>query len=118
MKALSVILLAAILVCLLPCGVGCATNPPAHEVAAAQPRDGQPLACRLCYDETVKVLKTRWPKAQHQGGQYQLIKRHQCPDCGHDVEFYTQDGRPMIKCARCAPDGLPCDRCLPPKDAH
>ena len=117
MKTSSVTLLAAILAGLLTLQLGCATDRHGHEVGASQPADGKPVACRLCYDESVKILKSRWPKAVQQGKQYETIKRHQCPDCGQ-LEFYAQDGKPMIKCARCAPNGLPCDRCLPPNDKH
>ena len=51
------------------------------------------------------------------GGEYRTLtdRVHQCAECKTDVSFYTGNGVPKIKCAWCAPDGLACDMCAPPK---
>lgn len=116
MKRLSLLLTAVILATLAAWASGCANPSHSHPDGGVRPAEGQPLQCQLCYDETVRVVKShRWPKGATRGAKYVTIKKHQCPDCQTDVEFYAQDGKPMIKCARCAPEGLPCDQCLPPK---
>lgn len=82
-----------------------------HNVAPAE--RGHRLGCQLCYDEMVRVL-TGSPKHRR----YKTIMRHRCADCTTDVAFYVgDDGKLMIRCARCAPEGMPCDRCLPPEPA-
>lgn len=89
---------------------GCAQPEPkvVHRIAPAQ--EGYRLGCRLCYDETVRV-GTGSPKSRR----YKTLVRHRCAECMTDVVIYARDdGTPMIRCARCAPDGMPCDRCLPP----
>lgn len=75
----------------------------------------QQLRCRLCYDETRKVLKFVSKAPKSKGHRiYKKIKEHRCEECKIPVEFYEQDGVPMIRCERCAPEGLPCDLCRPP----
>ena len=69
------------------------------------------IGCRLCYDEMVRVL-AGGPKNRH----YKVVTRHQCPECMTDVIFYMgDDDRLMIRCAKRAPEGVPCDRCIPPQ---
>lgn len=71
---------------------------------------GHHLGCRLCYDEMVRVVRGP-PKYRRN----KFIKRHRCADCMTEVAFYADnDGRVTIRCARCAPEGKPCDQCLPP----
>lgn len=72
---------------------------------------GKPMQCRMCYDMTVRVL-TGPPKHKR----YEIVQNHQCPDCRSYVIIYTERGEMKIKCAHCAPDGIACDRCLPPGD--
>lgn len=114
MKYPSLLLTAVILATLAAWASGCTNPRHSHPDGGVRPAEGQPLQCQLCYDETVRVRKSyAHPKGATR--QYVTIKKHRCPDCQTDVEFYAQDGKTMIKCARCAPDGLPCDQCLPPK---
>lgn len=78
--------------------------------SVAPPESGHRLGCQLCYDETVRGL-TGSPKHRR----YKTIMRHRCAECTTDVAFHVDDdGKLMIRCARCAPEGMPCDRCLPP----
>lgn len=79
----------------------------------ANARDGHVMACQKCYDE-VKII------VQHSGKGAQLypsriIKKQVCPDCNTETMSYTQDGKTMFKCSKCAPQGIACGKCLPPK---
>lgn len=75
--------------------------------------DGNRLECQLCYDETIRML-TGPPKHKR----YKTILRHRC-ECRTDVTFYVgDDGKLMMRCSRCAPEGMPCDGCLPPAPAR
>lgn len=89
---------------------GCATpERRAHPVASQQA--GHRMQCRMCYDMAVRV-STGPPKHRR----YKVVQRHECPDCRANVVIYSQEGEMKIKCARCAPEGVPCDRCVPPDD--
>lgn len=82
-----------------------------HEVAV-QTADHR-MGCQKCYDEVRQVLTSHskgaaWPKAK-------VFKRHACPECRGDMTIYAEDGKPMIKCPKCAPQGIACDRCLAPE---
>lgn len=89
---------------------GC-SNPdrkPIH-VMAEQP-EGVTLSCQRCYDMAVRVL-TGPPKHRR----YKTVERHACPDCASEAVIYEgPGGKSMIRCKGCAPEGVPCDRCLPP----
>ncbi|MBA5868173.1 MAG: hypothetical protein GDA67_15880 [Nitrospira sp. CR1.3] len=75
--------------------------------------EGHRLGCRHCYDEMVRVLRGP-PKHRR----YKSIARHHCDECMTDASFYVgDDGKLMFRCARCTPEGMPCDRCLPPEPA-
>ncbi len=89
--------------------LGCKSNQ--HQVTSG--RTDYPMACQLCYDEARRVLS--YHRGGPRAGGYKTIKMHQCPDCRSEVTTYMQDGQPMIRCPRCAPEGVACDRCLPPK---
>ena len=94
----------------LACGIGgCAGEK--HVVLGS--RDGVSMQCRLCFDETVKVRKLH---RDQKSWRYRdvAIRKHQCPDCTGNVEYYFKEGKAMVRCARCAPAGVDCDRCLPP----
>jgi hypothetical protein len=90
--------------------VGCQSPQPKHRMTEAG--TGTKIACRMCYDEAVRVL-TGPPRHRR----YKTALKHKCPDCFSDVEVYEDGGTPMIKCARCAPDGVACNECLPPDGA-
>lgn len=71
------------------------------------------IVCKMCYDEA-KTIRQEYAKGA-QWSSNQVIKKHMCPDCQVEMTTYTQDGKPMIKCAKCAPEGMACDKCSPPK---
>lgn len=97
---------------LAPLLVGCeGSGGKRHEVTAAQ--SDQVLGCQKCYDETIQVRRMHGKGAPY--ARTQTITRHMCPDCKGDMKTYTEDGRLMIKCTQCAPEGAPCNRCLPPE---
>lgn len=68
------------------------------------------MTCQACYDE-VKMVRKNMVK----GTAYQVIRKHKCSACNAEAILYGQDGVPMFKCAGCTPDGVPCDKCLPPR---
>lgn len=71
-------------------------------------------ACRSCYDAAMKEVHL-W--GEYRGGGWRHIEYrrvHQCPECMTDVSIYEQDGRLRLACAKCAPEGVDCDKCLPP----
>ena len=75
--------------------------------------DGTVIVCKLCYDE---VYKVQHPSGSRWGGTVTSTHtRHVCPDCQTEMSISTENGVSMIKCARCAPEGMACDKCLPPK---
>ena len=91
---------------------GCQSTEPthSHEVVTTE---GTVITCQACYDQTVAVKESsakgsQWDKTQ-------IIKEHRCKDCDADVTVYTKDGRAMIKCGKCAPSGVACDVCRPPR---
>ncbi|TWT44492.1 hypothetical protein RAS1_09070 [Phycisphaerae bacterium RAS1] len=85
-----------------------------HEMVA--PADARPLNCQRCYDEVVRVRKhyVQGTKARRIGKRYVEITRHACPECRGDAIIYEQNEQLMLKCRECAPEGVACDRCLPP----
>jgi hypothetical protein len=98
---------------LAPLLVGCAgAGGTRHEMAAAQKAD-HVLGCQKCYDEIVRVRRSSAKGLQW--SRYETIRKHMCPDCKGNMKIYTEDGKLMVKCTKCAPEGLPCDRCVPPE---
>jgi hypothetical protein len=78
-----------------------------------EPRDGTAIVCKECYNEIYKVTHST---EYLRGATYQQSHtRHVCPDCKTEMSIYTEDGVTKVKCAKCAPEGLACDKCLPPK---
>lgn len=90
-------------------GIGGCTTPERRAHPVVSHPAGHPMQCRMCYDMAVRVLTG---PSRHK--RYQVVQRHQCPECRANVVIYTQEGEMKIKCARCAPEGVPCDRCVPP----
>ena len=83
--------------------------------------EGQQVICRSCYDRAVEVWTSSSDKYSGRFGYAPTLhvhQEHQCPDCRTTAVVYTEDGRWMISCTRCAPEGVPCDRCLPPAGAR
>lgn len=78
------------------------------------PRAGQTVVCSKCYDQIRKAQSTGGPL----GGlaTNRTITTHVCEDCKTEMSIYTENGVTKVKCAKCAPEGLACDKCLPPKD--
>ncbi len=77
----------------------------------AEPTSGTSMACRECYD-TVTEWRSMLPRP---GGAVHAIRTHHCTGCKTDMTLYDKDGVLMVKCPHCAPDGVACDRCLPPQ---
>jgi len=108
-------MLAGIVLFAVVLAAGCASVRSGHDQLRPPPGSGRTLACRLCYDETQRVFRFKSKVYKSRRSVYQTIKKHACPDCKTEAVFYSEDGRAYIKCAGCAPDGVPCDLCLPPK---
>jgi hypothetical protein len=78
-----------------------------------EPKDGTAIGCKECYDE---VYKTTHSTGSRWGTSYQQThSRHECASCKTEISIYSEDGVLKVKCAKCAPEGLACDKCLPPK---
>ena len=89
--------------------VGCQSD----KHTMVEPKPGTLVVCQECYDEVAKVRR----RAGHRGRAYtQNVSVHQCPQCQTEMSIYTENGVLMVKCAKCAPEGLACDKCLPPRD--
>ena len=88
---------------------GCESTSGQKMSMASSPGEHQ-MTCKACYDE-IKAVRQEAVK----GVRYQIIRKHMCPDCKTETTLYSQDGVRMFKCAGCAPDGVPCDKCRPPK---
>ena len=71
----------------------------------------QPMTCQACYDQAQLVRNNNV-----KGVSYRVIKKHMCKDCKTEVVLYAKDGKPMIMCSKCAPEGMCCDKCRPPKN--
>ena len=99
---------------------GCETDK--HTMIGA--RAGAKPVCRECY-ELATQYRQWYPSRFYTGsrfggspgGEYRTVtdRVHQCQECKTDVSFYTENGVQKIKCAKCAPEGLACDMCAPPK---
>lgn len=79
-----------------------------------EPKDGTVIVCKECYDEVYKMQHStgsRWGTTRTE-----THTRHDCPSCKSEMSIYTENGVTKVKCAKCAPEGLACDKCLPPKD--
>jgi hypothetical protein len=77
-----------------------------------EPAPGTTIVCRECYDEVAKV---RLMHVRTNRIETETFVTHRCEGCKAGMSIYGESGVLMVKCARCAPDGLPCDKCLPPE---
>ena len=99
-----------IAIALLAVWGGCATD---HRMRGAS--EPKMTVCRECYDEAVRVWDTnryvgaRWSHAPS----WRPRGENQCAYCKATMVVHTEDGRWTIQCPTCAPEGVPCDRCLP-----
>lgn len=88
-------------------GTGC--EQPEHRMA--QPKPDTKIMCQKCYD----VVSTERHRPPRSGTPWNVVIRtHQCTDCKNEMSIYRENGVLIVKCPQCAPQGLPCDRCLPP----
>lgn len=78
-----------------------------------KPQEGTVIACGQCYDQVYKVTHLINPRGMITSTDTHT--RHMCPSCKTEMSVYTEHGVTMVKCAKCAPEGLACDKCLPPK---
>ena len=79
-----------------------------------EPAAGTTIVCSMCYDE---IYTMRHSTGSRWGTTYEKTHtRHMCPGCKTEMSIYDENGVLMVKCAKCAPNGLACDKCLPPKD--
>lgn len=117
MRTNNVLYIVAALTATSVLGFGCSTaRGPATHVMDRQ-RAEHEIKCPACYDETVKVFRGVSKVYKSRRKIYTYEKKHMCPDCGVQVTLYTENGTPFIKCARCAPEGVPCKSCRPPPAA-
>ncbi|MFA6043723.1 MAG: hypothetical protein WC718_01955 [Phycisphaerales bacterium] len=78
-----------------------------------EPAPDSKVVCKECYNEIYKVTHST---EYLRGATYQEAHtRHVCPDCKTEMSIYTENGVTKLKCGKCAPESLACDKCLPPK---
>lgn len=98
------------------CG-GCASE---HRMRTGS-GEAKVTVCRECYDQAVSV----WTRSSTgYGGKIwrhvpseRVRVEHQCDSCKSTMVVHTDDGRWTLKCPTCAPEGIPCDKCMP-GDVH
>lgn len=73
----------------------------------------QETVCAKCHEKIVKARSTGGPRGFL--ARSRTVTTHMCEDCSSEMSIYTEEGVLMIQCARCAPVGIACDRCLPPE---
>ena len=96
-------------VAVVPLSSGCQSAGD-RKMSMASSSEEHPIACTACYDE-IKSVRQEAVK----GTRYELIRKHMCPDCKAETTVYAENGVMMFKCAKCAPDGVRCDKCVPAK---
>ena len=96
--------------------IGC-TSPRAANAHIIKPEGSHEIKCAACYDVVVKEFRGVSKVYKSRRKLYTFERRHMCPDCAVQVTMYTEDGIPFIKCAKCAPEGVPCANCVPPESA-
>jgi len=92
---------------LAACGLGACQSQ--HQMKSPSP--GEATVCARCYDEIVNARGTGGPLAGLRTNK--LISKHACEDCRTEMSIYTEKDVLMIRCAKCAPKGVACDRCVP-----
>jgi hypothetical protein len=85
-----------------------------HTMVETKPGGGTRVVCQECYDEVAKVRRRAGYRG-HGPAYTQNVSVHQCSQCRTEMAIYSENDVLMVKCARCAPEGLPCDKCLPPR---
>lgn len=91
---------------------GCASS---HKMRVGSETNAS--VCRECYDQAVKTWDhsvygyagRRWGYVPST----RVYVEHLCASCNSTMVVHTDDGHWTIKCPTCAPEGVPCDKCLP-----
>ncbi len=84
----------------LLCSAGCVGSPS----PACAPE------CAECRDLAVQHLQVH-RSGRHFLADSRLPRVHACSCCKVEVVFYEVDGKPMLKCPKCAPQGVACADC-------
>lgn len=113
-NAIIVILTVVVLVGML-WAFGCKNNTTSPPHATLDKPSGYEVKCQLCYDKIVRIRRPDFGKTGSNIPSYKSVTKHMCPECKGMSEIYSQDGEFLFKCDKCAPEGVPCDRCIPPK---
>ena len=66
--------------------------------------------CVECRDLAVQELKVHRTGRHFQSGS-RLPRVHACSCCKVEVSIYEVDGKPMLRCPKCAPEGVECAAC-------
>lgn len=66
--------------------------------------------CVECRDFAVQELKVH-RSGRHFQSETRLPRVHTCSCCKVEVTLYEQDGKPMLRCPKCAPEGVECAAC-------
>lgn len=106
-------LVAAIIIYTVTCvwATGCT---PSHTMGIHERTDqpaGHVLQCQKCYDQVVETVRK---VHRFKGRTRAVVKKHMCSDCNTEAVIYGENNTLMFQCARCVPEGVPCDLCRPP----
>jgi len=66
--------------------------------------------CAECRDLAVQELKVH-RTGRHFQSASRLPRVHTCSCCKVEVAIYEVDGEPMLRCPKCAPEGIECAAC-------
>jgi hypothetical protein len=69
----------------------------------------QEIYCKKCFEEVKKARKAHSKGSQWSSGQ--VVRQQACPDCQSEMTIEMVEGKLVMKCAKCAPDGVYCDQC-------
>ena len=94
---------------------GCSSGPRHTVTPPAAP--GEVTVCSKCYDEIVKAKGHGGPRGGPTAGlRTNLIVKHACEECKTEMSlYYDEQGELMVRCPKCAPEGVACDLCRPPE---
>lgn len=78
-----------------------------HAATASQPP--KVAVCKSCYDQIIRA------RASYRRGEMptRAVHKHMCPDCASELTLRDEAGVLTAHCARCAPEGVACDLCIP-----
>lgn len=66
--------------------------------------------CSECREVAVQELKVHRTGRHFQSGS-RLPRVHACSCCQVEIAIYEVDGKPMLRCPKCAPEGVECAVC-------